>query len=227
MKKTLLLLSCAVGLTLASCSQNKTEDTAATTAADGTTTTTTTTTTTSYSEDAIQRRADRIAADMAAKMKLDEAARTKVRTIYVTRGQRIGELQQKYASDTTGMAAAMRDVYTNTDTELKSVFTDPTQYSAYQSSRMEYMDDRYMDDDAMSSSNMDSSSMDNSSMSSGSTSGSMQSGSDMQTGADGKVKVKRDGDVKLKDSEGNKAKIDADDATMKVKPNDGGKTVIK
>jgi ABC-type glycerol-3-phosphate transport system substrate-binding protein len=218
MKKTLFLLSCAVGLTMASCSQDKTADTA--TSADGTTTTTTTTTTTSYSEDAIQRRADRIAADMAAKMKLDEATRTKIRTVYITRGQRIGELQQKYATDTTGMAAAMRDVYTNTDTELKTVFTDPTQYSAYESSRTEYMDDRYMDDDAMSSSSMDSSSMNNSATSS-------TQSSDMQTGTDGKVKVKRDGDIKLKDSEGNKAKIDADDATMKVKPEEGGKTVIK
>ncbi|SNC68269.1 hypothetical protein SAMN06265337_2235 [Hymenobacter gelipurpurascens] len=218
MKKTLFLLSCAVGLTMASCSQDKTTDT--TTSADGTTTTTTTTTTTSYSEDAIQRRADRMAADMAAKMKLDDATRTKIRTVYVTRGQRIGELQQKYATDTTGMAAAMRDVYTSSDAEMKSVFTDPAQYTAYESSRMEYMDDRYMDDDAMSSSNMDSSSMDNSATSS-------TQSSDMPVGTDGKVKVKRDGDVKLKDSEGNKAKIDADDATMKVKPEEGGKTVIK
>ncbi|QJX47381.1 hypothetical protein HMJ29_10700 [Hymenobacter taeanensis] len=222
MKKTLILLSCAAGLTMASCSQNKTEDTAATTSADGTMTTTTTTTTTSYSEDAIQRRADRMAADMAAKMKLDDATRTKIRTVYVTRGQRIGELQQKYASDTTGMAAAMRDVYTSSDADMKSVFTDPTQYSAYQASRMEYMDDRYMDDDmSASTSNMDSSSMSNSSMSSGTESG-MASGS-----GEGKLKVKSDGDIKLKDAEGNKAKVDADDATMKMKPADGGKTVIK
>ena len=224
MKKTFLLLSCAAGLTLASCSQNKTEDTASSTATDGTTTTTTTTATqTSYSEDAIQRRADRMASDMATKMKLDDATRTKIRTVYLTRGQRIGELQQKYATDTTGMAAAMRDVYASSDAEMKSVFTDPTQYSAYQSSRMEYMDDRYKDDDAMASS----SSMDSSSMGS-STSGSMSasSGSSMASGDD-KVKIKRDGDIKLKDSEGNKAKIDADDATIKTKPAEGGKTVIK
>jgi hypothetical protein len=177
-----------------------------------------------YTDEAYNSRADRIAADMAAKMKFDEATRTKIRTVYVTRGQRIGELQQKYATDTTGMAAAMRDVYTSSDAELKSVFTDPTQYSAYESSRTDYMDDRYMDDDAMSSNTgSDSSSMDNSSMS---TSSSTESGSAMQSG-DGKVKVKRDGDVKLKDSEGNKAKIDADDATMKTKPAEGGKTVIK
>ncbi|TGD83188.1 hypothetical protein [Hymenobacter wooponensis] len=224
MKKTLFLLSCAVGLTMASCSQNKTEDTATTTAPDGTTTTTTTTTTTSYSEDAIQRRADRMAADMAAKMKLDDATRTKIRTVYITRGQRIGELQQKYATDTTGMAAAMRDVYTSSDAEMKSVFTDPTQYSAYESSRMEYMDDRYMDDDMSASSSMDSSSMSNSATSS--TSSTTESGMASGSG-DGKVKIKRDGDVKLKDSEGNKAKIDADDATIKTKPADGGKTVIK
>ncbi|WP_045687577.1 hypothetical protein [Hymenobacter sp. AT01-02] len=201
MKKTLFLLSCAVGLTMASCSQDKTADTATTDGA--ATTTTTTTTSTSYSDDAIQRRADRMAADMAAKMKFDEATREKVRTAYINRGKRLGELQQQYASDTAGRAAAMRDAYASSDTEFKSIFTDPTQYSAYESSRTEYMDDRYMDDDAISASSsdmsMDSSGTGNSTMSS-SAGSSMSSG--MQGSADGgKMKIKRDGDVKIKDAE--------------------------
>ncbi|RSK32489.1 hypothetical protein [Hymenobacter metallilatus] len=213
MKKTLLIFSAAAAFMTASCSENKTADTATTTSADGTTTTTTTTTTTSYTPEAIERRADRIAADMAAKMKFDDATRTKVRTVYVTRGQRIAELQTKYATDTTGMAAAMRGVYTDTDAEMKSIFTDPTQYSAYESSRTDYMDDRYMEDD----SNMATSDM--------STTDATASGSDMSDAS--KVKVKADGDVKIKDAEGNKMKMDGDDGTVKMKPEEGDKSVIK
>ncbi|RPD47066.1 hypothetical protein DNI29_12990 [Hymenobacter sediminis] len=219
MKKTLLLLSAAAAFTMASCSENKTGETASTETT--TTTTTAPVTSTAYSSEAIERRADRISADMASKMKFDDATRAKIRTAYVNRGQRIAELQTRYTTDTTGMAAAMRDVYTNTDTELKTILTDPTQYSAYESSRMEYMDDRYMDDDAsMSSSEMSSSST----MTDGSDASGMASGS---AGGEGKLKVKRDGDIKIKDSEGNKAKIDADDATMKAKPVDGEKIKVE
>ncbi|WBO84781.1 hypothetical protein [Hymenobacter yonginensis] len=212
MKKTLLLLSAAAAFTMASCSDNKTTETATTT--DGMTTTTTTTTTTAYSDDAIQQRADRIAAAMAAKMKFDDATREKVRTVYINRGKRLGELQAQYATDTTGMAAAMRTAYMDADTEMKSVFTDPTQYSAYETSRMDYRDDLYMDD--MSSTpevSTTDASASNSSMS-------MEEGK--TKGADGsKVKVSADGDVKIKDAEGNKMKVDGDDGTMKTKTEDG------
>lgn len=218
MKKTLLLLSAAAAFSLGSCSENKTAETATTT--DGMTTTTTTTTTTAYTPEAIESRADRMAADMAAKMKFDDATRTKIRTVYVTRGQRLAELQSKYAADTMGMAAARRDVYNNADMEMKSVFTDPTQYSAYEASRMDYMDDRYMDDNTMSSSSSDMSSSDN--MTDG-----MEPGSKMKGDDGSKLKVKADGDVKMKDAEGNKAKMDADDGTVKMKPVDGDKSVIK
>ncbi|MET4107953.1 hypothetical protein [Hymenobacter sp. UYP22] len=212
MKKTLLILSAAAAFMTASCSENKTAET--TTSADGTTTTTTTTTTqTAYTPEAIERRADRIAADMAAKMKFDDATRTKIRTVYVTRGQRIAELQNKYATDTMGMSAAMRGVYTDADTEMKTIFTDPTQYSAYESSRMDYMDDRYMEDD----SNMATSDM--------SSTDASASSADMGDGS--KMKVKADGDVKIKDAEGNKMKMDGDDGAVKMKPEEGDKSVIK
>lgn len=212
MKKTLLILSAAAAFMTASCSENKTAETTA--SADGTTTTTTTTTTqTSYTPEAIERRADRIAADMAAKMKFDDATRTKIRTVYVTRGQRIAELQNKYATDTMGMAAAMKGVYTDTDTEMKTIFTDPTQYSAYESSRTDYMEDRYMEDD----SNMATSDM--------SSTDAATSSADMGDGT--KMKVKADGDVKIKDAEGNKMKMDGDDGTVKMKPEEGDKSVIK
>lgn len=218
MKKTLFLLSAAAAFTMASCStDNKTTETATT---DGMTTTTTTTTT-SYSDDAIQQRADRIAAAMAAKMKFDDATRTKVRTVYINRGKRLGELQTQYATDTTGMAAAMRTAYMDADMEMKTVFTDPTQYSAYETSRMDYRDDLYMDD-AMATGTPEMSTTD---ASASNSSMSMEEGK--TKGADGsKVKVSADGDVKVKDAEGNVMKVDGDDGTMKTKT-DNGKTKVE
>ncbi|QNH61636.1 hypothetical protein [Hymenobacter sediminicola] len=213
MKKTLFLLSAVASLSLASCSDNKTTDTATTTSGDGMTTTTTTTTTTAYSDEAIQQRADRIAAAMAAKMKFDDATREKVRTVYINRGKRLGELQTQYATDTTGMAAAMRTAYSDADMELKTVFTDPTQYSAYESSRTEYMDDMYMDDASMQANSTDMS-----------TTTTETSGTAAGTATEvSKMKVKADGDVKIKDVDGNKMKMDGDDGTVKAKTADGDK----
>ncbi|MBT2558748.1 hypothetical protein J7E24_13195 [Hymenobacter sp. ISL-91] len=221
MKKTLLLLSAAAAFTLGSCSENKPAETTTTTT-DTTMTTTSTAGSMDYSAEAVSSRADRMAADMATSMQLDEATRTRVRDIYVARGQRMAELNQKYMTDTMGMAAARRDVYANTDTEMKTVFTDPTQYSSYESSRANYYDDRYMDNTSMSSSD---------NMSTGSSSADMSS-SEMEKmkmkGEDGsKMKTKADGDVKIKDGEGNKAKMDGDDGTVKMKAEEGDKTVIK
>jgi len=218
MKTSLLFLSCAATLTMASCSQEKTTDTTTT---DGGAVTTTTTTTTStpamYTDEAYNSRADRIAADMAAKMKFDDATRTKVRTVYYNREKRFGDLQTKYASDTTGMAADMRTVYMDTDKEMKSVLTDPTQYSAYETSRQDYYEDRYMDDAAMadttgmsSSSSSSMSSSDQMSTSDNSAMAGDANVSKMKAKADdgSKIKVKDNGKVKTKDAEGNKSKTE-------------------
>jgi len=240
MKNSILMLAGAAALSLASCTQEKATDTTVT-AGDGTTTTTTTTTTSMapMSEADIEARAQRIADKMVADMKItDEATKTKIRTVYVNRYKKINEVRTKYTTDTTGMAAAMRDANAATDQEFHTVFTDPTQYQAYESTRSTYYD---MDDDDMamsSSSDMNSGSDMSSSTSgsdmSGNASSSSNSGTDM-SGATGKMKmddgskmkVKADGDVKLKDAAGNKAKMAGDDGTVKMKPEDGGKSKIK
>lgn len=225
MKKYLMLLSCAGLLTMASCSQDKPADTASTE------TTTTTTTDASgtgtaamggYSDADYNSRADRISGDMATKMKLDDATRAKVRTAYYNRSKRLGELHDKYASDTTGMAADMRSVYSDTDTELKSVFTDPAQYSAYESSRDEYMEDRYMttpssmsdgtsmsDGSDMSTTTTTTTTEETSTQDMGSASGSGMAISKMKAkDADGaKLKVKDNGKVKTKTADGEKSKM--------------------
>ncbi|WP_035566498.1 hypothetical protein [Hymenobacter sp. IS2118] len=212
MKNSLLMLAGVAALSLASCSQEKTTDTTMT--GDGMATTTTTTTTTAMSEADMEARAQRIADKMVADMKItDEATKTKIRTVYVNRYRQMGDMQTRYATDTTGMAAAMRESMATTDAEFKTIFVDPTQYQAYETGRMSYygMAD---DNSAMpSSENM------GTDMSNSTDAGMMDEG--------GKMKVKADGDIKIKDAEGNKTKVDGDDGTIKIKEVDGSKTVIK
>ena len=213
MKNSLLILAGAAALSLASCSQEKTTE-VTTAPTDGTTTTTTTTTTAPMSDADIDARAQRIADKMAASMKItDEATKTKIRTVYVNRYKRMNEMRTKYGTDTTGMAAAMRESNMSTDTEFKSVFTDPTQYQAYESSRTTY----YADDNTPMDSNMSSvdttGSMSSSNMSSSATTTSTDnmsgtSVSKMKAKAEdgSKIKVKENGKMKTKDADGTKVK---------------------
>jgi hypothetical protein len=221
MKNSLLILAGAAAFSLASCSQEKTTE-VTTAPADGMTTTTTTTTTGPMTDADIEARAQRIADKMVADMKItDEAMKTKIRTVYVNRYKRMNDMRTKYGTDTTGMAAAMRESNMSTDTEFKSVFTDPTQYQAYESTRTTY----YADDNMPMDSNMPSSETSTTSSDMNNSSSDM-SGSTMSADG-GKMKVKADGDIKIKDAEGNKMKVDGDDGTIKSKPADGGKAVIK
>ena len=237
MKNSLLLFAGAAALSLASCSQEKTTDT--------TTTTTDANTAVMQPDTAIYRsRSQRVADKFVSDMKItDEATKNKIRTAYYNRSMRYGEMKNKYASDTTGMAAAMRQYNTDTDTEFQTVLTDPAQYQSYQSSRSTYDESNYMDDtnstDAASSATMPAD--DNSSMSSGS--GTMDAGAavkesktKMENGS--KIKLKDDGTVKtkgdlnnaeeLKDSktkleDGTKIKLKGD-GSVKVKDANGDKT---
>ena len=227
--KNYLFLVAGAALSLASCSQEKTSDTTTTTAPAGDASATTTTASNAmYTDDAYKARSQRIADKYAADMKITDAAqREKIRTAYYNRSKRYGELHTKYASDTTGMAAATRDANAATDTEFKSVYTDPVQYQSYQSSRSAYDENNYMSDNSgastaaaadSSSSSMNSGAGSNSAMS-GSTSdnampaaasGTAESGTVSKSKTkmtDGtKIKVKADGKVKMKDGDGTKIK---------------------
>lgn len=234
MKNSLLLFAGAAALSLASCSQEKTTDT---------TTTTDANTAVMQPDTAIYRsRSQRVADKFVSDMKItDEATKNKIRTAYYNRSKRYGEMTSKYSSDTTGMAAAMRQYNTDTDTEFQSVLTDPAQYQSYQSSRPTYDEANYMDDtnstDAASSATMPAD--DNSSMSSGTMDAGAavkESKTKMENGS--KIKLKDDGTVKtkgeltdgasLKDSktkleDGTKIKLKGD-GTVKVKDANGDKT---
>ena len=215
MKNSLLMLAGAAALSLASCSQEKTTDTTVA-AGEGMTTTTTTTTTTPLSDAEIEARAQRIADKMVADMKItDEATKTKIRTVYVNRYRQVGDLRTKYATDTTGMAAAMRESMATTDAEFKTIFADPTRYQTYEASRMSYYN--MEDEEPAMSTTTDASTGTTDASTTGSMSG----------GEGGKVKIKADGDIKIKDAQGNKTKVDGDDGTVKMKDEDGGKTKME
>lgn len=163
----------------------------------------------------MEARAQRIADKMVANMKItDEATKTKIRTVYVNCYKRMNELRTKYTTDTTGVAAAKRDARMAEDQEFRTVFTNPTQYQAYESSRSTYDDSNYMDDNAsampmsdttgaMSSSSSKMSSTDNTM----SSTGGMEASKMKVKAEDGsKMKVKENGKVKTKDADGNKVK---------------------
>ncbi len=234
MKNSLLLFVGAAALSLASCSQEKTADTTTTT-----TTTPADATATAMPDTAAYRsRSSRVSEKFITDMKItDPAMQGKIRTAYYNRSKRYGEMKSKYASDTTGMAAAMRQYNTDTDTEFQSVITDPAQYQSYQSSRSTYDESNYMDD-ASSASTMPADNSGAMSSSTDMTSGAAvkESKTKMENGA--KIKLKDDGTVKtkgdlssaeeLKDSktkleDGTKIKIKGD-GTVKVKDANGDKT---
>ena len=230
MKNSLLLFVGAAALSLASCSQEKTTDTTTTTApADATAVVMPDTA-------AYRTRSSRVSEKFITDMKItDPAMQGKVRTAYYNRSKRYGEMKSKYSSDTTGMAAAMRQYNTDTDTEFQSVLTDPAQYQSYQSSRTTYDESNYMDD-ASSSTTMPA---DNSTDMSASTDmgagvdkskTKLEDGSKAKLKDDGTVKTKGDinSDAALKDSktkfdDGSKVKVKGD-GTVKLKDADGTKT---
>jgi hypothetical protein len=234
MKNSILILAGAAALSLASCSQEKTTETSTTT-----TTGTEGTAMSGADMDAMaEARAQRIADRMVADMKItDEATKTKIRTVYVNRYRQMGDVRSKYTTDTTGMAAAVREANAATDAEFRTIFSDPAQYRTYETSRNTYYEmeneDMSMSDVGMNSSDMSSGSTSGSgttSSTSGSTSGSGNmsgSASGTMSNDGGKVKIKSDGDVKIKDAQGNKLKVDGDDGTVKSKPENGNKTKIE
>ncbi|HEX8429335.1 hypothetical protein [Hymenobacter sp.] len=211
MKKLLLLFPIAAAFSLTSCGDNKTAETTTTTEA-----TSTSTAATGDMDAQYRSRAQRIADKMAADMKISDTAMvSRIRSTYYTRAQRLGEVRNKYTADTAGMAAEMRSAYSETDNEFKG-YLPAESYTVYETSRPTYYEEAYMDETSTPAET------DNTTTASTETEASSTSG-----GEGGKLKVKADGDVKIKDAEGNKAKIDGDDGTVKLKPENGKDVKIK
>lgn len=224
MKNTLLILAGAATLSLGACSQEKTTDTTVTTdnAAAGNSNTAVV-----DNEEMYKARSQRVADKYIADMKVTDAAmQEKIRTAYYDRSKRYGELRTKYTADTAGMAAAMRETEMANDAEFKTVYTDPAQYKAYEDSRATYDERNYMDGAPAMASDVAPGTGAAATPSVGTeVSGVEQGKTKMADGS--KMKVSANGDVKIKDAEGNITKVDGDDGTLKIKPENGGKTKIK
>ncbi len=223
--KNYLYLVAGAALSLASCSQEKTTETTTTAAPGEPGTTTTTTSTTMYTDEAYKARSQRIADKYVADMKIsDPALRTKIRTAYYDRSKRYGEVHTKFASDTTGMAAALREANAATDAEFKTIYTDPAQYQSYEASRTAYDENQYMSDNSGSAA---ATAGDSSNAGAGTgamstntsttttttttppapaapTAGGTVSRSKTKMTDGSKIKVKSDGKVKVKDGDGSK-----------------------
>lgn len=216
MKNALLLLAGAA-LSLASCSSNTTSETTTTTGAPADSTATASTTTTTVSDETYHSRGNRMADKFATSMKISDAAtREKLRTAYYNRSKRYDELMAKYKADTAGFGAARRQYYADTDNEFKTILVVPTQYSAYQSSRQTYDEASNLDITDQTAAASSATMPDSSSMSTTTTTTTTEETPTMGAGvakgkakmADGtKIKVKDDGTVKVKDADGNKAKM--------------------
>ena len=207
MKKSIFLLLGAGLFAIASC--NKTEKTASDTAV-------VTENTQPVDNEAMYRnRAQKVSRQMARDLQFDAdtAMQTKVSRVYYTRVQRRNETRGRYATDTTGMHAAMRDIDLETDQEFQRILK-PEQYKVYETNRTTYYGGLEETDtpspgfDTASSGSNSMGSMDNTSEGSAST-------------AKVKTKTEKDGDTKTEIENGKsqiKIKTDADgDTKIKTK----------
>jgi hypothetical protein len=139
MNKSLLFLSAAVAFTAASCNQDKPAamDAATTPSADTAVVVgdnNLDNDTAAYRTEASSL-ADRIAQDLNV---TDTVVVTRIEKTYYTRGRRLNEINTRYATDTTGRYAAQRLVNDETDREVRTIVTNPTQYRTYETNRSSY-----------------------------------------------------------------------------------------
>ncbi|GAC1593318.1 MAG: hypothetical protein NVS3B25_15040 [Hymenobacter sp.] len=88
--------------------------------------------------------ARRLAARVAEDLKLtDTVVVTRIEKTYYTRGRRLGELQNRYSTDTTGRYQAVRQTNDQADEEVRRTLNNPTYYSAYSANRASYGEGPY------------------------------------------------------------------------------------
>ncbi|UOQ98942.1 hypothetical protein MUN81_05480 [Hymenobacter sp. 5317J-9] len=197
--KVLGLLAAAT-LATAACSQEKKEETTVTTT-DGTTATVLPDTMAAHDD------ARRLAARVAEDLKLtDTVLVTRIERTYYTRGRRLGELDTRYTTDTTGRYAAVRQINDEADEQVRTTLNNPYYYNTYSSNRANYGEGPYSITPVVVTERR--------------TTSSVGQGSGVK-----KVENERDGDHKAKYMNGAKVKRD-DDGSVKIKRADGTKIKI-
>lgn len=209
MNTKLLGLMAAAALATASCTQDKKVETTTTTTPE---TVTTTTTTTTVDTVAVHDEARRLAARMAEDLKLtDPAVVTRIERTYYTRGQRLGEANNRYVSDTVGRYATLRQINDEADNEIRADLNNPGYYNTYSTNRANYGDGPY---------SLAPGTATTTTTSTGVRRGSVGQGSGIK-----KMENQNDGDKKTKYENGAKVKRD-DDGSVKIKMADGTKVKI-
>ena len=211
MNTKLLGLLAAAALATASCTQDKKVETATATTPE---TVTTTTTTTTVDTVAVHDEARRLAARMAEDLKLtNPAVVTRIERTYYTRGQRLGETNKRYGTDTTGRYIALRQINDEADTEIRTDLNNPASYNAYSANRANYGDGPY----SLAPGPV--------TAASSSSTTTVRRGSVGQGSGVKKMENQNDGDKKTKYENGAKIKRD-DDGSVKIKMADGTKVKI-
>ena len=215
MNTKLLGLLAAATLATASCTQDKKAETTTATTPE---TVTTTTTTTTVDTVAVHDEARRLAARMAEDLKLtNPAVVTRIERTYYTRGQRLGEANNRYVRDTVGRYTALRQINDEADNEIRTDLDNPGHYNTYSASRANYGDGPYSlapgpETATTSSATTSATTVHHGSVGHGSGVKKMenQNDGDKKTKYENGAKIKRneDGSVKIKMADGTKIKID-------------------
>ncbi|WP_201982834.1 AsnC family protein [Hymenobacter rubidus] len=204
----LLGLLAAASLATAACQQDKKVETTTTTTPEATTTTTTTTVDTVALHDDARRTAARVAEDL----KLtDPAVATRIERTYYTRGRLLNDINTRYAADTTGRYAAIRQANDVADEQIRTELNNPTYYNTYSANRANYGDGPY--------------SLAPTTVTTSTTTTTTHTGSVGQGSGIKKVDNEKDGDHKTKFENGAKVKHH-DDGSVKIKRADGTKVKI-
>lgn len=139
MKRNLLLLAAAASVALTTaCNQDKPAavDAATTPSADTAVVVNDTIDNPIY-QDQAYRTADQVAADLG--VNTDTVKVRRLRTTYYTRAQRLSDLDD--AADTVGRYATVRQINTDTDSEVRTIVNDDAKYRTYETNRTRYYSD--------------------------------------------------------------------------------------
>ena len=203
----MLGLLAAASLATVACSQEKKVETTTTTAvpaADPNTAVVVPDTMAAH--DAARRMAARVADDL----KLtDTVVVTRIEKTYYTRGRRLGELQTRYSTDTTGRYMAVRQANDQADSEVRTTLNNPAYYNTYSTNRASYGEGPY----SLVPARVEP-------IRTGTHAAGVGQGSGVK-----KLENQNDGDHKVKYENGAKIKR-SDDGSVKIKRADGTKVKI-
>ncbi|WP_133271448.1 T-complex 10 C-terminal domain-containing protein [Hymenobacter radiodurans] len=219
MKSALFLLAGAAALSLAACNTDKKAavDAATTPSAD---------TAVVADNDVVMlyreqgnRVANRVTTDLGI---TDTAQVREVRRVYDTRATRLGEVDTRYAADTSGRTTALREIDRETDSKIKDIVKDDDRYMTYEEKRATYYTgEEYAAEAEDDKSTTTTAAAPAPARRQGPTIVKVEkkkNGESKTVYSDGRtVKVDKDGDRKTEYPNGTKVKRDADDGERKVK----------